>query len=331
MLSPRERLVVDILNDMQPYLDEDQMSKLKVQLYIRLQPLEVKEAEANIVPYEETNETLMKYYILAKMSDGLSKRTLRYYKDSLKRFDREVRKPFTACTVMDIQAWLAIVAQRSSKVNADNLRRNVSAFYTWLMDNGIITKNPMRAIKKIKFRKKQVLPFTMEEIEKLRYGAKDIRLRAIIEFLLSTGCRVSEVAGLNRRDVNWKEGECKVLGKGDKERVVFINDAAMLYLEEYLKTRVDHNDALFVSEDKPYERLQVSGIEVIIRNLGKAVGVQNVHPHRFRHTVATWAAKRGMSVQLIQKMLGHENIETTLIYATADMDDLRAAHAKYCT
>ena len=182
MLSPRERLVVDILNDMQPYLDEDQMSKLKVQLYIRLQPLEVKEAEANIVPYEETNETLMKYYILAKMSDGLSKRTLRYYKDSLKRFDREVRKPFTACTVMDIQAWLAIVAQRSSKVNADNLRRNVSAFYTWLMDNGIITKNPMRAIKKIKFRKKQVLPFTMEEIEKLRYGAKDIRLRAIIEF-----------------------------------------------------------------------------------------------------------------------------------------------------
>lgn len=331
MLSPRERLVIDILNDMQPYLDEDQMSKLKVQLYIRLQPLEVKEAEANIVPYEETNETLMKYYILAKMSDGLSKRTLRYYKDSLKMFDREVRKPFTACTVMDIQAWLAIVAQRSSKVNADNLRRNVSAFYTWLMDNGIITKNPMRAIKKIKFRKKQVLPFTMEEIEKLRYGAKDIRLRAIIEFLLSTGCRVSEVAGLNRRDVNWKEGECKVLGKGDKERVVFINDAAMLYLEEYLKTRVDHNDALFVSEDKPYERLQVSGIEVIIRNLGKAVGVQNVHPHRFRHTVATWAAKRGMSVQLIQKMLGHENIETTLIYATADMDDLRAAHAKYCT
>lgn len=331
MLSPRERLVIDILNDMQPYLDEEQMSKLKVQLYIRLQPLEVKEAEANIVPYEETNEELIKYYLLSKMSDGLSKRTLSVYRYALQLFDHEVRKPFPACTVMDIQAWLAIVAQRSSKVNADNLRRNVSAFYTWLMDNGIITKNPMRAIKKIKFRKKQVLPFTTEEVEKLRYGATDIRLRALIEFLLSTGCRVSEVAGLNKRDINWKDGECKVLGKGDKERLVFINDAAMLYLEEYLKTRDDENEALFVSEDEPHERLKVSGIEVIIRNLGKEVGIRNVHPHRFRHTVATWAAKRGMSVQLIQKMLGHENIETTLIYATADMDDLRAAHAKYCT
>lgn len=331
MLSLREKLVIDILNDMTPYLNSEQMSELKEKLYIRLQPLDIKEAEANIVPYEETNEVLIKYYLLSKMSNGLSQRTLEYYKSTLLRFNREVRKPFTACVAMDIQAWLAMIAAKSSKVNADNLRRNMSSFFTWLMDNGVITKNPMRAIKKIKFRKKQIMPFTPGEIEKLRYGAKDIRLRAIVEFLLSTGCRVSEVSHLNRDAIDWRNGECKVIGKGDKERIVFLNDPCRFYLDKYLSSRKDNNPALFVSKDAPYARLNISAIELTIRMLGRAVGVMDTHPHRFRHTVATWAAKRGMSVQLIQKMLGHESIETTMIYATVDMDELRSAHKKYCT
>ena len=330
MINEQERLMLDIVNDMAPVLDNSQVQKLRRVLAIRLEPLRIEKRESNIVQYRGNNTELVKWFLLTKRSEGCSQRTIAYYRDTLELVANEVKKPIESLNAMEIRVYLAMVAERSSEVNSDNYRRVISSFFTWLVDNDIITKNPMRQIKKVKFQKKQVLPFTAEEVERLRYGAKDIRLRSMIEFLLSTGCRVAEVVALNQSAIDWKREEVEVLGKGNKKRVVFLNDAAILYLKEYLKTRNDNNPALYVTKEKPYKRLQISGFEILIRKLGREVGVRNVHPHRFRHTVATWAAKRGMSVQLIQKMLGHENIQTTLIYATADLEEVRAAHKKFC-
>lgn len=331
MLSEHDRLILDIINDMHGIINEEQMNQLKKSLAVRLGPLRIERQEANIVKRENNSDELIKWFLLTKRAEGCSTKTIRYYKDVLLRLERTVKKPIEKLNAMEIRVFLAMKSQESSESNADNYRRVISSFFSWMTDNDIITKNPMRQIKKIKYQKRQVQPFTQEEIERMRYGVKDIRTRALIELLLSTGCRISEVSALNKDDIDWKNEEVEVLGKGNKKRIVFLNDAAILYLREYLKTRDDDNPALFVDENRPHDRLLISAMGKLLRDLGRELGIKNVHPHRFRHTVATWEAKRGMDIQLVQKMLGHASIETTMIYATVDVDDVRTAHKKFCT
>lgn len=330
MLSEKERLVIDVVNDMHSVLSDEQMSKLKQSLYTRVMPLDVKAAEANIVPVEQTNTNLIKQFIVAKSVEGLAVRSLAYYKMVLLRMDKFIKKPVTQMSTIDIQCFLAMLIQTSSKRNADNYRRVMSSFFVWMTDNEIIAKNPIRRCKKIKSEKKAKLPFSTGEIEQLRYKASDIRTRAMVEFLLSTGCRVSEMGQLNYNQINFDKGEVVVFGKGGKERICYLNEAACLYVKKYLETRTDNNPALFVDVQKPHKRLGIGRIEAIIRELGRAAGVMNVHPHRFRRTTASWASRRGMKVELIQKMLGHTDINTTMIYTQVAQEDVKAAHEKYC-
>ncbi len=330
MLSEKERLVIDVVNDMHGVLSDEQMSKLKQSLYTRVMPLDVKAAEANIVPVEQTNTNLIKQFLVAKSVEGLAVRSLAYYKMVLLRMDKFIKKPVTQMSTIDIQCFLAMLIQTSSKKNADNYRRVMSSFFVWMTDNEIIAKNPIRRCKKIKSEKKAKLPFSTGEIEQLRYQAGDTRTRAMVEFLLSTGCRVSEMGQLNYNQINFDKGEVVVFGKGGKERICYLNEAACLYVKKYLETRTDNNPALFVDVQKPHKRLGIGRIEAIIRELGRAAGVMNVHPHRFRRTTASWASRRGMKVELIQKMLGHTDINTTMIYTQVAQEDVKAAHEKYC-
>ncbi len=330
MLSEKERLVIDIVNDMNGKINDEQMEELKQAIYKRVMPLEIKAAESNIVPFDQTNTNLIKQFIIAKSVDGLAPRSLKNYRLGLERMDKFIKKPIPAITTVEIQCFLAMLIQSSSKRNADNYRRILSTFWNWMVDNEIITKNPMRRCKKIKSDKKVKLPFSTGEIEKLRYKATDIRTRAMLEFMLSTGCRVSEMSQLNRGQIDFEKGEVVVFGKGSKERICYLNEVAQLYVRKYLDSRDDENPALFVDVQKPHNRLGISCIEVKIRELGRVAGVANVHPHRFRRTTASWAARRGMKVELIQKMLGHASIDTTMIYTAVAQEDVKAAHIKYC-
>lgn len=330
MLSEKERLVIDVVNDMHSVLSDEQMSKLRQSLYTRVMPLDIKAAEANIVPVEQTNTNLIKQFIVAKSVEGLAVRTLHAYRLGLERMDKFIKKPIPIITTVDIQCYLAMLIQKSSKRNADNYRRILSTFWSWLVDNEIVTKNPMRRCKKIKSDKKVKLPFSTGEIEQLRYKATDIRTRAMLEFLLSTGCRVTEMSQLNRSQIDFDKGEVVVFGKGSKERVCYLNEVARLYVKKYLEMRDDDNPALFVDVQKPHNRLGIGCIEAKIRKLGREAGVMNVHPHRFRRTTASWASRKGMKVELIQKMLGHTSINTTMIYTQVAQEDVKAAHEKYC-
>lgn len=331
VVTEKDRLILDVINDVREELSDNQLEKLKLSLFQRLLPLDVKTAEVNIVPYEQTNEQFIELWLAAKRMDCCSEGTIRAYKYTAYDFDKFIKKPFQTVTILEIKVYLAKIAERSSAVNANNYRRNISSLFNWLHDMDIITKNPIRAVGELRYRKKQVMPFTEGELERLRYGAQNnIRTRCLIEFLLSTGCRVSEIIKLKIEDIDWVQGEIKVLGKGNKERIVFVNQSAQLYLMKYLESRSDNSPYLFVSEKAPHDRLTTGGIETIIRNLGYAVGIKKVHPHRFRHTTATWAMRRGMSIELVQKMLGHSRVDTTMIYATTDVESLRAARRKYC-
>ncbi len=330
MLSEKERFVVDVVNDMYGKLSDEQMSELKQSLYMRIMPLEIKMAEANIVPIGQTNINIFKSFIVAKSVEGLSNRSLGFYRMVLKRMGEFIKKPISTITTVDIQCFLAMLIQTSSKINADNYRRILSSFFGWATDNEIIVKNPCRRCKKIKSDKKVKMPFNTGEIEQLRYKAEDMRTRAMLEFLLSTGCRVSEMANIDHRQIDFVKGEVIVFGKGNKERICYLTDVAILYVKKYLESRDDNEPALFVEKNKPHNRLGISCIEKTIRDLGREAGISNVHPHRFRRTTASWAAKRGMKVELIQKMLGHASIDTTMIYTAVAQEDVKAAHEKYC-
>ena len=216
-----------------------------------------------------------------------------------------------------------------SKVTVDNIRRNISSFFFWLEEENYILKSPMRRIHKIKTNKQVKETISDEDIEKLRDACKCPRDLAIIDLLYSTGMRVGELVNLNKSDVNFELRECVVLGKGGKERKVYFDAKAKLHLQEYLNARADDNPALFVTLDKPFERLKISGVEIRVRNLGRSVGLLKIHPHKFRRSMATRAIDKGMPIEQVQKILGHSQIDTTMQYAIVNQGNVKISHQKY--
>ncbi len=209
------------------------------------------------------------------------------------------------------------------------MRRNLSSFYRWLEDENYIFKSPLRRTHKIKTRKVVKEPFTDEEIERLRDGCKYPRDLVIIEFLYSTGVRIGELCKLNRSDIDFEKRECIVLEKGDKERVTYFDARTKLHLIEYLKSRDDNNPALFVSIRKPATRLEEGGVEAMLRKIGERCNVTCYHPHRWRRTCASAALSKGMPIEQVQKMLGHEEISTTLTYLMITDSTVKSSHRKY--
>lgn len=322
-----------LLNDIKMILMKENAysSRIDAQLTIALSDYEVTKAVTDIVPFtnEDYNAEIIGKFIVDKTVKGLTNRTLNYYKTQLTSIFRKIGKPINMVSADDLKKYLAIrqIHDAVSDTTIENEFRVLSSLYTWMSVKDIISKNPMARIEKPKKRKHKKKAFTAMEVERLRDSCKDIRERAIVEMLLSTWCRVSEMVGMDIADIN--ENAITVLGKGRKERTVYLNSKARLALNKYLETRNDNSPALFVSYNRPHNRLLMSQFEKTMRDLGQRANVENTHPHRFRRTGATMALKGGMRIEAVSHLLGHESIETTQIYLDINEDEMKQAHDKY--
>lgn len=285
----------------------------------------------NDIEKDKENEEYLKDFIIAKRVEGCSEKTIKYYDSTIKNALETLDKPIKQIVTEDLRAYLSDYQKRSScsKVNLDNIRRILSSFFSWLEDENHIIKSPVRRIHKIKTTKTVKETYTDENIETLRDNCTNIRDLAIIDLLNSTGMRVGELVKLNIENINFNERECIVLGKGDKERKVYFDARTKIHLKNYLDSRNDDNEALFVSLIKPYNRLQISGVEIRLRKLGRKLNINKVHPHKFRRTLATKAIDKGMPIEQVQQLLGHQKIDTTLQYAMVNQNNVKNSHRRY--
>ena len=273
----------------------------------------------------------MTWFRRFKRVEGCSEKTLTYYQKTIQAMVESVGKTPQQMTTEDLRDYLTKyqTSRKSSKVTIDNIRRILSSFFSWLEDEDHIVKSPVRRIHKVKTPKVVKTTFTDEELELMRDNCEDIRDLAMIDLLASTGMRVGELVALNRDDINFTERECVVSGKGNKQRLVYFDARAKIHLQNYLDSRTDNEAALFVTLRAPYERLQIGGVEARLRELGQSLNISNVHPHKFRRTMATNAIDKGMPVEQVQQLLGHQKIDTTMHYAMVKQENVKQAHRKY--
>lgn len=321
--SMEEKLVI-IINEMADYLNIAQMKKLQEVLLKNL-------SDARVEKEQVSNEEYLKMFIDAKQIEGCSARTLQYYQVTVEHLLKNIDIPIRKVTTDEIRTYLAEYQQRNncSKVTVDNVRRNISSFFSWLEEEDYILKSPMRRIHKIKTKQPVKEIISDEMIEMLRDHCRCTRDLAMIDLLYSTGIRVGELVGLNISDIDFEERECIVYGKGDKERRVYFDAKAKLHLQNYISTRNDTNPALFVTLDAPYERLKISGVEIRVRELGRRLNIEKIHPHKFRRTMATRAIDKGMPIEQVQKILGHSQIGTTMQYAIVNQNNVKTSHRRY--
>ena len=320
-----KEVIINVLNDMSGDLSILQMKKLQEVLLKRLG--ESKETESA----PATNEEYMKMFLHAKRIEGCSERTLTYYKSSVESLLNKIDTPVRKITTEDIRSYLSDYQKINDcgKTTLDNIRRNVSSFFSWLEEEDHILKSPVRRIHKIKTKTVVKEVISDEDIERLRDNCEVLRDVAIIDLLYSTGMRVGELVNLNIDDINFEERECIVYGKGDKERRVYFDAKAKLHLQKYIENRTDSNPALFVTLDAPHNRLKISGVEIRLRELGRELNINRIHPHKFRRSMATRAIDKGMPIEQVQKVLGHSQIDTTMAYAVVNQNNVKNSHRKY--
>ncbi|WP_123053394.1 site-specific tyrosine recombinase/integron integrase [Clostridium sp. JN-1] len=325
-----EKLIVQIEQEMINLLDNMQMEALNKVLLKNLQGLAFTD-EANNKNLESEETDYCNIFICAKQVEGCSEKSLKYYKSTIENMLKTLNKPVKHIITGDLRGYLAEYHKRSdcSKVTIDNIRRILSTFFSWLEDENYILKSPVRRIHKIRTGKIVKEIYTDENLEIMRDNCKEIRDLAIIDLLNSTGMRVGELVKLNIDDIDFNERECIVEGKGDKQRRVYFDARTKIHLKNYLNSRVDDNKALFVSLIEPYNRLNISGVEIRMRELGRRLNINRVHPHKFRRTLATRAIDKGMPIEQVQQLLGHQKIDTTLQYAMVNQNNVKNSHRKY--
>lgn len=281
--------------------------------------------------FAEENQRLTNAFLSAKRIEGCSEKSLTYYRKTIEAMSEKIGKAITHITTNDLRSYLTDyqVEKKSSRVTIDNIRRILSSFFSWLEDEDYILKSPVRRIHKVKTATTIKETYTDEALETIRDNCETLRDLALIDMLASTGMRVGELVLLNRDDINFEERECVVFGKGSKERMVYFDARTKIHLQNYLAQRTDNNTALFVSLKAPYERLQIGGVEARLRELGKRLSLPRVHPHKFRRTLATMVIDKGMPVEQLQRLLGHQRIDTTLQYAMVKQSNVKIAHRKY--
>lgn len=316
--------IYNIISDMSEVLNIAQMKKLQEVLIARLT---ADQAE----PEEIDNISYMDMFLTAKRIEGCSNRTIKYYKSTIKTMLEKINIPVRKMTTEILREYLSQYQEVNNcgKVTIDNVRRNLSSFFSWLEEEDHILKSPVRRIHKIKTKKVVKEVISDENLELLRDGCCEKRDLAIIDILISTGMRVGELVNLDISDLDFEERECVVYGKGDKERKVYFDARTKLHIQRYLAERSDSNPALFVSLNAPYQRLQISGVESRLRELGRQLQICNIHPHKFRRTMATKAIDKGMPIEQVQKLLGHQQIDTTMQYAMVNQSNVKSSHRKY--
>lgn len=324
----KEELITEIQRRMLPYLTNEQLAHLREVLEYTLHDVLIADAEHS----EEQPETdTTAAFIAAKRIEGCSEKTLTYYRNTIEAMTAEIGKTPQQITTEDLRQYLTDyqMQRQSSKVTIDNIRRILSSFFSWLEDEDYIIKSPVRRIHKVKTPKTIKEIYTDEELEELRDGCETARDLAIIDLLASSGMRIGEMVMLNREDINFAERECIVFGKGGKERPVYFDARTKLHLQNYLVGRTDNNPALFVSLRAPYNRLKIGGVEIRLRELGERLKISRVHPHKFRRTMATTAIDKGMPIEQVQQLLGHQKIDTTMHYAMVKQQNVKLAHRKF--
>lgn len=315
---------VEIINDMAEVLNTAQLKRLQEVLLKHLVGGRPTKQKIN-------NSEFLQRFLEAKKIEGCSERTIQYYRTTVNKLLSKVTQPIRKVTTEDMREYLVDYQKVNNcgKTTIDNVRRNISSFFSWLEEEDYILKSPMRRIHKIRSKKAVKKVITDEEIERLRDGCTCLRDVAMIDLLYSTGIRVGELVRLNVSDINFNERECVVFGKGDKERRVYFDAKAKIHLQDYLNSRNDDNPALFVTLDRPFDRLKISGVEIRLRELGRSLNLEKIHPHKFRRTMATRAIDKGMPIEQVQKILGHSQIDTTMQYAIVNQNNVKAAHRKY--
>ena len=311
----RELFVEKVIDLAEEFLDNNQRMKLKEILTEICSNYHIEILEQNQKQeIQKNNEEILNKFLSSKEIEGCSIRTIKYYKDNINKMLDKINLPINEITTETLRNYLSNYKNNSTAgmVTIDNIRRTLSSFFAWLENEDYIVKSPVRRIHKVKATKRVKETLTDENLEKLRDTCTNVRDLAILELLISTGMRVGELTRLNISDINFQERSCIVLGKGNSEREVYFSAKSKMYIEKYLETRTDNNEALFVSLIKPYNRLGISGIEITIRNLGREANINKVHPHKFRRTMATMAIDKGMPVEQVQKLLGHIKIDTTM-------------------
>ena len=318
-----EEKIIAITNEMAEVLNIAQLKKLQEVL--------VKAFSTEEPERKPTNHEYLRLFLEAKSIEGCSPRTLQYYEVTVQHLFAAVNMPVRKMTTERMREYLSDYQQRRncSKATIDNIRRNISSFFSWLEEEDHILKSPMRRIHKIKTKKTVKEVISDEDIEKLRDSCTSLRDLAMIDLLYSTGIRVGELVRLNIEDVNFESRECVVFGKGDKERRVYFDAKTKIHLKNYLESRRDTNRALFVSLLAPYNRLAISGVEIRLRKMGRMLNLKSIHPHKFRRTMATRAIDKGMPIEQVQKILGHSQIDTTMQYAIVNQNNVKMSHQKY--
>lgn len=324
----KNKVMNEIKQKMAVILNNEQKKKLEEVLLYTFYNIEVRKLDENII---EDTKDYSELFISAKRIEGCSERTLNYYKSTIDNMIMDINKKVSCIETEDLRKYLAEYQSRNncSKVTIDNVRRILSSFFAWLEDEDYIIKSPVRRIHKVKATQTVKETYTDEELEEMRDACAEIRDLAMVDFLSSTGVRVGELVKLDIVDVNFQERSCVVLGKGAKEREVYFDARTKIHLQNYINSREDDNPALFASLLKPYNRLNISGVEIRLRELGKTTNIKRVHPHKFRRSMATRAIDKGMPIEQVQVLLGHRKVDTTLQYAMVNQLNVKNSHKKY--
>lgn len=323
-----QKIKNEIVQKMLSVLDNAQLEQLSEVLDIAFYGITVVSCNKT---EEDSNDTLVDAFISSKRIEGCSEKSLKYYQKTINNMLNAIGKQVKHIATDDLRKYLTRYQEEnnSSRVTIDNIRRILSSFFSWLEEENYILKSPVRRIHKIKTASTIKDTYSDEALEQMRDDFSELRDLALIDMLASTGMRVGELVLLNRSDINFEERECVVLGKGNKERIVYFDARTKLHLKQYLDSRTDDNEALFVSLKAPHQRLKIGGVEVRIKKIGKRLNITKAHPHKFRRTLATMAIDKGMPIEQLQQLLGHRRIDTTLQYAMVKQSNVKIAHRKY--
>lgn len=324
----KQKLINEVVQGMLGSINNAQLQKLQQTLEHALFD---KEIIVSSDVQTDTKEDLLESFLSAKRIEGCSEKSLVYYRNTIQAMLDTVAKPVREIETDNLREYLTGYQKdkNSSKVTIDNIRRILSSFFSWLEDEDYIIKSPVRRIHRVKSATTIKETYSDENLETMRDSCTELRDLVLIDILASTGMRIGELVLLNRKDINFEERECVVFGKGSKERMVYFDARTKIHLQEYLNSRTDDDPALFVSLKAPYERMKIGGIEARLRGIGKSLGIEKVHPHKFRRTLATMAIDKGMPIEQLQQLLGHKRIDTTLQYAMVKQSNVKIAHRKY--
>ena len=324
----KQKIMEGIVQQMLPYLNNVQLQKLQEVLEYSFYNYEI---SSKVEETEDDSQKLIDAFVYAKRIEGCSEKTLKYYRTTIEAMTEVINKGVRHMQTDDLRAYLTEYQEKhgSSRVTIDNIRRILSSFFSWLEDEDNILKSPVRRIHKVKTATNIKETYTDEELEKMRDNCVELRDLAIVDMLASTGMRIGEMVLLNKVDINFNERECVVFGKGDKERVVYFDARTKIHLQNYINSRSDNDPALFVTLRAPHTRIKIGGIESRLREIGRSLEIEKVHPHKFRRTLATMAIDKGMPIEQLQQLLGHKRIDTTLQYAMVKQSNVKQAHRKY--